>query len=136
MIMYLQPISKILLSGGSHVDNNSSSNISDGFCDYMAGDNQTTIVGPGCNPEKQPWCCHQAKVYLFQYLTGLPIITIGFCASSILCQTIMSKILGPWPQVKACIVAVIVLALMCHYILVLHDMDFSYSMSCISEVMV
>ena len=82
------------------MDHNSNSSISDGLYDYMVGDGNQTM--PGCNPDKQPWCLHQPKVYFFQYLTGLPIITIGFCACNILCQTIMSKILGPWPQVKAC----------------------------------
>ena len=80
--------------------------ISGGLHDYMAEGNQT-IIQPGCNPDKQPWCRHQSKVYLFQYLVGLPIITIGYCACSILCYTILSKILGPWPQVKAWILTAI-----------------------------
>ena len=72
------------------------SNSTDWFGDI--GHSNTTIL-PGCNPSKQPWCRHEHKVYFFQYVIGLPVITIGYCSSSLLCYTIFSMILGPWPQV-------------------------------------
>ena len=72
------------------------SNSTDWFGD--TGHSNTTIL-PGCNPFKQSWCLHEHKIYFFQYLIGLPIITIGYCSSSLLCYTIFSMILGPWPQV-------------------------------------
>ncbi|XP_065886473.1 major facilitator superfamily domain-containing protein 8-like isoform X2 [Dysidea avara] len=71
------------------------SNSTDWFGDI--GHSNTTIL-PGCNPSKQPWCHHEHKVYFFQYVIGLPVITIGYCSSSLLCYTIFSMILGPWPQ--------------------------------------
>jgi len=71
-------------------------NSTDWFGD--AGYNNRTIL-PGCNPFKQSWCLHEHKIYFFQYLIGLPIISIGYCSSSLLCYTIFSMILGPWPQV-------------------------------------
>jgi len=58
-----------------------------------------TTLKPGCNPFKLSWCLTEHKIYLFQYLVGLPVITIGYCSSSLLCYTIFSMILGPWPQV-------------------------------------
>lgn len=71
------------------------------------GNQSHIVVLPGCNPDDRPWCDHQPKVYLFQYLIGLPTLTIGYCASSLLCYTIFSKIIGPWPQVKICIVTTV-----------------------------
>ena len=53
----------------------------------------------GCDFHKQSWCLHQPKIYLFQYIIGLYILTPGYCASSLICYTMFSKILGPWPQV-------------------------------------
>ena len=71
------------------------------------GNHSSTVDMPGCDPDDQPWCRHQHKVYLFQYLIGLPTLTIGYCASSLLCYTIFSKILGPWPQVYTCIITTV-----------------------------
>ena len=60
-------------------------------------DNSTSKVG--CNYHKQSWCLDQPKIYLFQYVAGLYILTPGYCASSLICYTMFSKILGPRPQV-------------------------------------
>lgn len=53
----------------------------------------------GCDYHKQSWCFDQPKIYLFQYIIGLYTLTLGYCASSLICYTMFSKILGPWPQV-------------------------------------
>lgn len=78
-----------------HSNNSTSDNFYDDFLD--GSDQNKTIIKLGC---KEEWCHHQHKVYLFQYLIGLPTVTIGYCASSLLCYTLFSKIIGPWPQVK------------------------------------
>ncbi|XP_065891982.1 major facilitator superfamily domain-containing protein 8-like isoform X2 [Dysidea avara] len=59
-------------------------------------DNSTSKLG--CNYRKQSWCLDQPKIYLFQYVVGLYILTPGYCASSLICYTMFSKILGPRPQ--------------------------------------
>lgn len=57
----------------------------------------------GCDYHKQSWCLDQLKMYLIQYIVGLYILTPGYCASSLICYTMFSKILGPRPQVLLCI---------------------------------
>ena len=94
-LVYISNTFELFFIGGAQ----NVSNTSDGFYDY-SGDGGEVVIKPGCNPDKQPWCNHQSRVYFFQYLIGLPTITIGFCATSILCYTILSKILGPWLQVR------------------------------------
>ncbi|XP_065891984.1 major facilitator superfamily domain-containing protein 8-like isoform X2 [Dysidea avara] len=59
-------------------------------------DNSTSKLG--CDYHKQSWCLDQPKIYLFQYVVGLYILTPGYCASSLICYTMFSKILGPRPQ--------------------------------------
>ena len=56
----------------------------------------------GCDFHEQSWCLHLPKIHLSQYIIGLVVFAAGYCASSLICQTIVSKILGPWPQVCVC----------------------------------
>ena len=78
-------------------------------------DNSTSKVG--CNYHKQSWCLDQPKIYLFQYVVGLYILTPGYCASSLICYTMFSKILGPRPQVGRCVcVCVCVRVCVCDFV--------------------
>jgi len=54
----------------------------------------------GCDFIEQSWCLDIPRVHFpsFWYVATTFIIA-SFCASSLLCQTIFSKVLGLWPQV-------------------------------------
>ena len=67
-------------------------NSSDG---KLIGDNPEL----GCNFHKHSWCLHQPKIYLSQCVIGICVITVAYSSSLLLCPTIFSKVLGPWPQV-------------------------------------
>ena len=60
----------------------------------------------GCDFRDQSWCLHVPKIYLSQYVIGLVVFAAGYCTSSLICQTIVTKILGPWPQVCVCVFVV------------------------------
>ena len=53
----------------------------------------------GCDFLDQSWCLDIPKINLPQFLLGPTFVIASFCASSLLCQTMFSKVLGPWPQV-------------------------------------
>ena len=53
----------------------------------------------GCHYPAHHWCITVPKIYLFQYVTALILIAIGYPTSSVLCYSIYSKILGPSKQV-------------------------------------
>ncbi|XP_065884613.1 major facilitator superfamily domain-containing protein 8-like isoform X2 [Dysidea avara] len=52
----------------------------------------------GCDFLKQSWCLHLPKIHLSQLIIGLVVVAVGRGASNLLCYTIYSKLLGPWPQ--------------------------------------
>ena len=60
--------------------------------------NQTTEA-VGCM--EPTWCPHVPRIYLFQVLVSLFLLTPGFAASSVTLFSIYSRILGPFPQVFA-----------------------------------
>ncbi len=47
----------------------------------------------------ESWCADVHEIYLYQYILCMLMIAIGYPASSLLCYSIFSKILGPFPQV-------------------------------------
>ena len=55
----------------------------------------------GCDVLKKSWCTHLPKIHLFQFVMGSVLVAVGRSSSDLLCFTIFSKILGPWPQVSA-----------------------------------
>ena len=57
----------------------------------------------GCDFRDQSWCLDVPKIHLSQFVIGLIVFAAGYCMSSLICQTIISKILGPWPQVCVCV---------------------------------
>lgn len=61
--------------------------------------NATELEPVGCRDPPQTWCSHVPRIYLFQYLLALLLVAVGYPIASLLCYSIYSKILGPFPQV-------------------------------------
>jgi len=57
----------------------------------------------GCDFLDQSWCLDIPKINLPQYLIAPTFIIASFFVNILLCQTIFSKVLGPWPQVCMCV---------------------------------
>ena len=77
--------------------------------------NTTTLEPVGCRDPPQTWCSHVPRIYLYQYVLALLLVAMGYPTASLLCYSIYSKILGPFPQVtpsthKAGIPALVVMA--------------------------
>ena len=59
----------------------------------------TALDYGGCRYPELKWCLTERHLSLVQYLLGLLFIGVGYPIATVLCYTIYSKILGPFPQV-------------------------------------
>jgi ceroid-lipofuscinosis MFS transporter 7 len=54
----------------------------------------------GCDLDKQPWCAHVPGIYLWQYIVGFGLVSVGYPIGNVMSYSIFSKILGSRPQVS------------------------------------
>ena len=66
-----------------------------------------TLEVVGCRDPPQTWCFEVGRIFLFQYIIALILLSVGFSGANLMTFTIYSKILGPFPQ------AIIIMILLC-----------------------
>ena len=58
-----------------------------------------TLEVVGCRDPPQTWCTEVGRIFLFQYIIALILLSVGFSGANLITFTVYSKILGPFPQV-------------------------------------
>ncbi|KAF4519577.1 hypothetical protein B566_EDAN004785 [Ephemera danica] len=66
--------------------------------DNIMNNTATNSTALGCPVDKQPWCATSSAMTVPQLLIGFVPGSIGRTVAITLCQTIISKVLGPRPQ--------------------------------------
>ena len=66
----------------------------------MVNSNETLPV-LGCREPPLKWCSHVGRILLPQVMASLVCLSFSYSMSSVTCFATFSRILGPFPQVRA-----------------------------------